>query len=151
MRKLFLLPVLFLLMLTSCKEDEGDPAPSNTVSEQIKGTWITTNQSYKYYDASGQEVHEERDDTTTVFSFDGSRVTSTDDTGGGMSGTYTITQADGKSFINLTEDNQTRQMEILSIGSSAMIWTSEEDNAQYFDNGLKSADHAVVTVSFSKQ
>ncbi|WP_162055009.1 hypothetical protein [Pontibacter pamirensis] len=150
MRKLLLLPVLFFLILTSCKEDDGDPAPSNTVNDQIKGTWVTTNQSYKYYDASGQEVYEERDDTNTVFSFDGSKVTSTYDTGGGMSGTYTITQNDGKSFINLTEDSQTKQMEILSIGSSAMIWTSEEDNAQYFDNGLKTADHAVITIDFKK-
>lgn len=96
MRKLFLFPVLFFLVLTSCKDEEGDPAPL-TVSEQIKGTWVTANEESKYYGASGQVVHEETYQTKTGFKFDGSKVTTTYASGGnGMLGSYTISKRGGR-------------------------------------------------------
>ncbi|WP_162055959.1 hypothetical protein [Pontibacter pamirensis] len=68
-----------------------------------------------------------------------------------MSGTYTISESNGKDYINLTTNNQTEAMEIISIDGSAMSWSSRKDNAQYFHNGLKTTDHAIISVDFSKK
>ncbi|GAA4443615.1 hypothetical protein GCM10023188_44500 [Pontibacter saemangeumensis] len=151
MKKLFLLPVLFFLVLASCKDDEGDPAPL-IVSEQIKGTWVTTNEDSKYYNASGQVVHEETSQTETVFKFDGSKVTTTYASGGiGMLGTYTTSKRGGKDYITLVNGSSSAEFEITAMSGSAMTWKAEKDNAPYFDNGMKTADYAVTTIEFSKR
>ena len=151
MKKLFLFPVLFLLVLTSCKDDEGDPAPL-TVSEQIKGTWVTTKEESRYYDASGQVVHEETHQTETVLKFDGAKVTTTYASGGsGILGTYTISKRGGKDYITLVNGSSSAEFEITAISGTSMRWSAEKDNAPYFDNGMKTADHAVTTIDYSKK
>jgi hypothetical protein len=149
MRKLLLLPLLLLLALSSCSDGKEEPAP--LVSERIKGTWITVSQEKAYYDAFGQLVYEETDNTGTTFVFDGSKVTSTYASGGGMSGTYTISEGAGRAYIFLTQGNVTQQLEITAIDEAEMSWRSESENVPYFDNGLKSAARAVSTTVFSRQ
>ena len=150
MKKLNLLPLLFFLVLTSCKEDEDQPTPE-TLKDRLQGTWVTTIQDYKFYDAAGTVVYTEIDETETTFVFDGSYVTATYDIGGGMSGTYTITRNSGKDYINLTQRGQTQKMEVTGITSSSMSWRTEVDNAQYYYNGSHDSDYAVITIDFSKQ
>ena len=120
-------------------------------SEQIKGTWITVSQDKEYYDEFGQLVYEETDDIGTTFVFDGSKVTSANGAGGGMSGTYMISEAAGRTYIFLTQDNVTQQLEITVLNESAMTWKSEMENVPYFDNGLKSAARSVSTIGFARQ
>lgn len=98
MRKLFPLPVLLLLVLSSCSEEKEEPAP--LASEQIKGTWMTVSQEKEYYDEFGQLVYEEKEDVGTTFAFDGSKVPSTYASGSGMSGTYTISGGAGRAYIS---------------------------------------------------
>lgn len=148
MRKLFLLPVL-LLLLSSCQDEREEPAP--LASEQIKGTWVTAGQEQEYYDEFGQLVYEETDDIGTTFVFDGSEVTSTHASGGGMSGTYTISERAGRAYIFLTQGSATQQLEITAINESEMTWKSERENVPYFDNGAKSAARSVSTIGFSRQ
>lgn len=148
MRKLFLLPVL-LLLLSSCEEEKEEPAP--LVSEQIKGTWATVSQEQEYYDEFGQLVYEVTDDIGTTFVFDGSKVTSTYASGGGMSGTYTISESAGRAYIFLTQGNVTQQLEITAINEAGMTWKSEREHVPYFDNGLKSAARSVSTIGFSRR
>lgn len=149
MRKLYLLPALLLPLLSSCGDEKEEPAP--LVSEQIKGTWVTVSQEQEYYDEFGQLVHEERDDIGTTFVFDGSRVTSTYASGGGMSGTYTVSEIAGSAYIFLTQGNVTQQLEITALNEAEMTWKSERENVPYFDNGAKSAACSVSTIDFSRQ
>lgn len=149
MKKLFPLPILLLLVLSSCSGEEEEPAL--LFNEQIKGTWITVSQEQEYYDEFGQLVYEETDDIGTTFVFDGSKVTSTYASGGGMSGTYTVSESAGRAYIFLTQGKVTQQLEITAIDEAGMTWKSERENVSYFDNGAKSAARSVSTIDFSRQ
>lgn len=149
MKKLFTLPVLLLLLFSSCSDEKEEPAP--LVSEQIKGTWVTVSQEQEYYDEFGQLVYEETDDIGTTFVFDGSKVTSTYSSGGGISGTYTISETAGRAYIFLTQGNATQQLEITALNEADMTWESEQENVPYFDNGAKTAARSVSTIDFSRQ
>ncbi|GAB3537221.1 hypothetical protein GCM10027443_29740 [Pontibacter brevis] len=147
MKPLRLLPSLFFLALFSCKE----VAPAPGVSDQLKGAWLTVSQSYRYYDASGQLVHEEVDSSGTLFDFDGYRVTITYGTGTTTQCLYTLLESNGRNYIELTRNGLLQTYEITSIGDSVMSWGTEIEEAECPDNGSKTAGHATTTTRFSGQ
>jgi len=152
MKKLFLLPVLFLLVLSSCK-DEDEPSPQ-ALSEQIKGTWVSAIQEYKYYDEAGQVLFEETDEIVRVYTFDGSNVTSSFSTGGGSSDTYTLSERNGKNYLITMHSGIKSEVELVAISASAMTWSDRVEDTWYNDKDTRaavSADHLIVTSYFSKK
>lgn len=147
MNYLRLVPFLFFLVLFSCK----DTAPAPGVESQLKGTWLTISQSHRYYDASGNMVHEEVDSSGTLFDFDDYRVTTTYSTGTTTQSLYTLLESNGRNYIQLTRDGLLQTYEITSIGDSVMFWSTEIEEAECPDNGSKTAGHATTTTRFSRQ
>lgn len=151
MKKLFLLPVLSLLIFTSCTDDNEEAAPQ-TLSEQIEGSWVTIDQEYNYYDENGQLVHEEREDTPTTFTFEGSNITIEYGDGDTEQGSYTISEIGGADFIDLSSNLRIGQYEITSFNESAMTWEARLEYYPY-DAGTTTeiADHAIITLDFRRQ
>lgn len=148
MKKLYLLPVLLFLVLISCQDEA--PAPQ-TSDEQLYGTWGTVSQRHKYYDVSGQLVHEKVDSIETVFDFDGAQVTTTYSTGTSTQCTYAVFEDNGRDYIQLTLNGSRQSYEITSITGTQMYWVAEAENVQSSNSGMETADRTVITIEFSRR
>ena len=93
MKKLFLLPILFFLILTSCKEDD-EPVP---LSEQIIGTWKETMTVSHFYDEQNKELHKESYAISTEYGFTAESFYM--DAGSRVPQEFTITQDGGKHYL----------------------------------------------------
>ncbi|QCR21852.1 hypothetical protein [Pontibacter sp. SGAir0037] len=70
MRKLLLLPLMLVLSLTSCKDDdEVVDLNQSAYKEQIQGNWKKELSTFRYYDASNALIYEEKDETIVNFDF----------------------------------------------------------------------------------
>ena len=149
MRKLSLLSALFFLVLTSCQEEA--PAPQ-TLSEQIKGSWLTLSQNYKYYDENGELAHEETKAIETVFGFDEFQVTTTYGTGSRTQCFYTLFEEKGKHYVQLTVNGSLQKLEIASITGAGMCWRGRSEKVPYMAGStIAEADHALVTIEVTRQ
>ncbi|WP_162052150.1 hypothetical protein [Pontibacter pamirensis] len=151
MKKLFLLPVLLFLLLTSCKEEDA-PTPYDANQVQLEGSWNTVNQEFKFYSASGQLMHAETDEKETSFHFDAPEVTTTYNTGTRTTCTYTSFQKNGKDYLQFYHNGRLQDFEITSLTGSAMSWQVRLEKAQYGAGlTLKESDHVIVTIGLSKR
>jgi len=149
MRKLYLLPALLFLLLTSCQEEEVSPL---TLRDQLKGTWVTVAQEQRYYDAAGQLVHEATPKAKTVFDFNEANLTTTYSTGTATICTYTFLEREGKDYLRFTHNGRMQDFEVTSITGSGMRWQFRLEKAPYKAGAmLKEADHATITLSLTRQ
>ncbi|WP_162055932.1 hypothetical protein [Pontibacter pamirensis] len=146
MKHLCLTPLLFLLILFSCK----DVAPTPQIGSQLEGEWVNVSQSYKHYDASGQLVHEERDSTGTLFDFNGYRTTITYGTGTETECVYTLLESNGRNHIQFTWEGLLQTYEITSISDSMMSWSTEAEETECIHQSVKTAERAITTIEFSR-
>lgn len=142
MKKIFLLPILFFLILTSCKEDD-EPVP---LSEQIIGTWKETLTVSHFYDEQNKELHKESHAISTEYGFGPESFYM--DSGSRVPKEYTIVEDSGKHYL-VVEDSPVDRYE-LSISDDKMTWSWENRPSSYYTDELKTADHQTVRVEFER-
>lgn len=149
MKKLFLLPVLFFLVLNSCKDEE--PAPWS-LAKELKGSWTTVNQEYEYIDDTGQLVHQEKDDTETVFTFDGGKYKIEYADGSTDQGTYTLRKIAAAEFIALFSNGRRDEFQVWYFEEPEMKWKGRLEDVPY-DAGstVEMSDYAIVSVEFKRK
>lgn len=155
MKLLFKIPVLFLLSLflfSSCSDDDG---PEPTI---LEGSWASSSQNSVYYDADENVLFESTDnDPVIYYDFRRNRVVEREGTTTTTTGTFSIIEQDGKSYINITPDEDLQGfpgalIEIVEVTDTEMTLQTETPFALYEENGdLKEADNLVTTVVFEKQ
>lgn len=118
MRKLLLLPLLFMLL--SCKKDEDIDL---TVNELIKGEWTLVSYEKTTYNKSGGIHNQATSGHNLRYKFDGQNYTmhvgSTVE-----SGPYRISQRNGKDYISFSDTGE-GQSEIASISANNLVITFE--------------------------
>lgn len=152
MRKLCLLPILFFLLLTSCKNEE---APGPSIEQQILGEWQLTNARADYYSADGKKVHEIGGGSTYTLVFKEKEVVVSAHIGTTYvtdSSSYTIGEENGKTFLYIEMAVERPKQEIATISESKLVLSTEFGSTTYFDDGKQhTAAKAVSTHEFHKK
>jgi hypothetical protein len=130
MKKLLLLPLLALLSLSSCNDDEGEPTPPPPVSEvdaDMRGDWTNNFQKRVYYSINDTIMYQDSVDVEAYFKFDGTKMTVT------LPGSnekdvwnYTFPDKDNPNYIQLTKGSVTTDWLIKEISDTEMVWEDEE-------------------------
>lgn len=145
MKKLFLLPILFFLILTSCKEDD-EPVP---LSEQIIGTWKETMTVSHFYDEQNKELHKESHAISTEYGFGAESFYM--DSGSRVSKAYTVIEDGGKHYL-VVENSPVDRYE-LSISGDKMMWSWENSPSSYHyypTDEMKTAHRQTVRIEFRR-
>ncbi|RNI29077.1 hypothetical protein [Rufibacter latericius] len=142
MRKHCFLPLLFLLALVSCKDE--DPVP---LSKQILGEWKENRTTSIFFDQANRELYRE------VHGLNGKYVF-----GETTFGTYKVTispnsyyivRENGKDYLVL--ENSPVEKYLLKIRGGVMTWSWENYQSQYYDpstDELKPSVRQSVSVEF---
>lgn len=142
MKKLLLLPLVLLLLLTACKKDE-DTEPA--VSELIKGRWELVSFKNVVYDAKGEKVHEAELELDISYEFTETeyRLTTSQNE---RTGTYRLFKKEGKQYISFA-DHEAGQSQIASISDTKLVIVLE-----YNGGGpqSQSGGRTVVTQEFKR-
>ena len=153
MRKLYLLPFLLFLCLTSCK-DEEKVAPIVPLSEQLKGDWKGVKHISHYYDENNQEFANSVDDIGQYWNIKDSTYTvTTNPTETPEPKPYYLSERDGKHYITTPVSLPDHPFEF-TISGDSMRWVTEFYNTRYFDkstNTLKPVHRKVFIVKFVKR
>ncbi|NEU09120.1 hypothetical protein GZH53_12410 [Flavihumibacter sp. R14] len=149
MKKLILLVLVAAIAGAACKKEKKSNARADKpIAEAIRGTWYTTAETHEYYNANNEKVFTRTvepgwkftlDDNIRIWSPQGVRHLLTQ---------YTISNLNGKNYLNYTQKSVEKNFEILSLEEEIMSWRLETANVQYEDNGPKTAAKEVTVMDF---
>lgn len=74
-------------------------------------------------------------------------------TGSFDSGAFTLSEANGKRYINIIQNNSvSQQFEIRELTKSSMVWVRENFNEHYYDGStMKPAAKALFYIKFTRK
>ncbi|MCJ8165999.1 hypothetical protein MKJ04_14220 [Pontibacter sp. E15-1] len=151
MKKIFLLPILFLMLLTSCKELEN----IEPLSEQIQGKWNSVKETRQYYNEENQELHVTNYDYHRYWEFmaDSTFFNKWHPNSAGSKMRYSVYPQDGKNYIELKVSLH-NLFEVKILGDR-MTWVGKfMDQIYYEDNEdrtLVRAHHEIYTIEFERE
>ncbi|PRY10891.1 hypothetical protein CLV24_11218 [Pontibacter ummariensis] len=151
MKKLHLLPLLFLFALMSCKKEDKEAAPS--INEQIKGRWDVIRDILVYYDKDNREIYRKPYEIRMVFTFDGTAYREYMGRFSPYEGTYTLSSNNGKDYITL-QGLPNNPIEVKGFSETNMSWIIEHQDNIYRDPVTyqeKTAHHAVYILEFERR
>lgn len=132
MKKLLLVPIMFYLLLSGCKDTDDDiylPLPQEPVGELIQGKWLHTADSAAYYFDNGAA---NSDDKGLFFVPITAAMWETEKTFEEMVdyGDYFLTESGGKTYIELIDYSEEyasthSKYVVTAISDSAMTWKKE--------------------------
>ena len=129
MRKLFLMPLLAALLLTSCKDDEpGEsiPAPVSQVDADMRGAWTNTFVKRQYYSINDTLMYADSSNIQAFFKFDGLRLTITlPNSNVEEVWNYTFPDKDNPNYIQLNRGSVTTDYIIKTLTDTEMVWVDE--------------------------
>ncbi|WP_299989668.1 hypothetical protein [uncultured Pontibacter sp.] len=129
MKKLFLLPILFALVFTSCSDDDDNETVEPAVSEidaQMRGDWTNTMIKRVYYSIDDEVMFTDSVQYQTNFSFDGKRLTVTVPGGTPEVMNYSFPDPADTTIIELQRGNDKGQYKVTSISDTEMTWVEEK-------------------------
>ncbi|SIR25341.1 MULTISPECIES: hypothetical protein [Pontibacter] len=129
MKKLFLLPILFALVFTSCSDDDDNGTVEPAVSEidaQMRGDWTNTMIKRVYYSIDDEIMFTDSVQYQTNFSFDGKRLTVTVPGGTPEVMNYSFPDPADTTLIELQRGNDKGQYKVTAISDTEMTWVEEK-------------------------
>ena len=128
MKKLFLIPILFALFLTSCddeKDEKLDPPVSQT-DAQMRGDWTNTMIKRVYYSMEDEVMFTDSVQYQTTFSFNGKQLTVTVPGGQPEVMNYSFPDPNDSTLIELQRGSDRGRYNVVSISGSQMTWVEEK-------------------------
>lgn len=145
-----LLAIFLILLLPGCKKEEETP---KTLEELIKGKWYVVDETSVFYDAANVKLREGGGITEFgEMEITESNVMQNHSTGSLISGTYTISESNGKKFINISQGTDLRKFQIDTVTQSSMTWVKETFNEWYWDgNRMQPAARRLFYLEFQRR
>lgn len=134
MKKLFLLPLLFALVFTSCKDDDDAGSFEPPVSEldaKMRGEWTNTQIKRVYYSDQNEVMYTDSVQYQTNFSFDGKQLTVTVPGGTPEVMNYSFPDPADTTVIELQRGADKGRYTVASISDSEMAWVEEKQYAGF--------------------
>ncbi|MBD1395621.1 hypothetical protein H9Q13_00450 [Pontibacter sp. JH31] len=134
MKKLFLIPIFFALILTSCSDDDSETfePPVSEIDAKMRGDWTNTLIKRVYYSINDEVMYTDSVQYQTTFSFDGKRMTVT------VPGStkpevmsYRFPDPKDSTKIEIQQGSVTGQYTVKSVTDSEMAWIEEKQWAGY--------------------
>lgn len=149
MKKIILLAILSVTVLSACRKAENERESDRPVDEAIRRVWFTTSEKYEYYDASNNKVHESTTPPGSRYLIEAEKIKKTNTSGlQEFYVDYSLSTQDGKNYITFTVNGSSNTYLVDSIVGDKMIWIQENTNVSYNNNGTKTAARAVTTFEF---
>jgi hypothetical protein len=129
MKKLFLLPLLFALVFTSCKDDDGGSfePPVSEIDTKMRGDWTNTLIKRVYYSMEDEVMFADSVEYQTSFSFDGKRMTvSVPGNAQPEVMNYSFPDPNDLSIIEIQQGAAKGQFKVASISNTEMTWIEEK-------------------------
>ena len=140
MKKLFFIPILFALFLTSCDDDKDeqlDP-PVSVIDAQMRGEWTNTMIKRAYYSMDDEVMFTDSVQYQTNFSFDGKRLTVTVPGGTPEVMNYSFPDPSDSTIIELQRGSDRGQYSVKAISDSEMTWVEEKAWAGFPEEAAES-------------
>ena len=135
----YLLHFLFgLWLLTSCSKKKEEVKPVISATELIKGRWTIVKYNSKFY-RDGVQFGEGSDTMSMPVEFTGT-IYMINEGDSLERGPYTITQNNGKNFIEYSlrsSPNQVEEAEITAISNTDMTWLMRKEETDSRGHFLK--------------
>ena len=134
MKKLLLLPLFAAMILTSCKDDEGDkiPAPVSEVDADMRGDWTNNFVKREYISDRDTVMYADSANIQAFFKFDGLRMTvQLPNSNAKDVWNYSFPDKDNPNYIKLTQGSVTTDYIIKELSDTLMIWEDEEAYAGF--------------------
>ena len=151
MKKILILSMMAIASLSSCKKDKKNtPAPAIITDPITSILWHTTAKEVKYYDENNTLLYKEKDTSEINYAFSNNIATVTDKQNNVTTGSYIITESEGKKSMSITINGVTETYVLTSVTDKLMTWTQEKTNTTYIKNGVSyAAAKQVTTIKFS--
>ncbi|WP_299707728.1 hypothetical protein [uncultured Pontibacter sp.] len=134
MKKLLLIPLLFALVFTSCKDDDEEEfiPPVSDIDATMRGEWINTQIKRVYYSIDDEVMFEDSVQYQTAFRFDGKRVTiSVPGNANPEVLTYRFPDPNDPNIIEVQQGSLTGRYKIQNFSNSEMYWVEEKEWAGF--------------------
>lgn len=145
MKHVFTISFLILLSVTACKKTPVTPDQKIN----LVGKWEISQNKMDYYDAANNLVHTDEALTGILYEFDDKNCQSNNQTEA-----YSLSSSGGKTYILFAGLKVTwiQKIEISKFSQTTMTWTSQEYNAEYYQNGTKKmAAKGITTIVLVKK
>ena len=133
MKKLFLIPLLFALALTSCNDDDDeklDP-PVSVIDAKMRGDWTNTQIKRVYYSDQNAVMFTDSVQYQTTFSFNGKQLTVTAPGNAPEVMNYSFPNPNDSTVIELQRGSDKGQYKVASVSDSEMTWLEEKEYAGF--------------------
>lgn len=128
MKKLFIIPILFALFLTSCDKDKDEKLepPVSEIDAKMRGEWTNTMIKRVYYSIDDEVMYTDSVQYQTNFSFNGKQLTVTVPGGQPEVMNYSFPDPNDSTLIELQRGSDKGQYTVLSVSESGMTWIEEK-------------------------
>ncbi|MCP2044809.1 hypothetical protein [Pontibacter sp. HSC-36F09] len=133
MKKLFIIPILFALFLTSCDKDKDEKLepPVSEIDAKMRGDWTNTQIKRVYYSDQNEVMFTDSVQYQTVFSFNGKQLTVTAPGSQPEVMNYSFPDPNDSTIIELQRGSDRGKYTVSSISGSDMTWTEEKPYAGF--------------------
>lgn len=140
MKKLFLIPLFFALIFTSCSEDDSETfePPVSETDAKMRGDWTNTLIKRVYYSIDDEVMFTDSVQYQTAFKFDGKRVTVTVPGGEPEVMNYSFPDPNDSTLIELQRGSDKGQYTVKSVSDSEMTWIEEKPWAGFPEDAPES-------------